>query len=120
MLLNVKKFDKVIDVPPGYRKDSGEDVCYVHNIDPIFHQGDEVTYAWSATLILSDLMCSDTSDKMVQLCDADLDKSNISLFKGNRHDSVAGLLRKNTDFDLRKVNDLGQMKDRAEIYNEEG
>ena len=115
MLLNAKKFDKIIDVPPGYRADSGEDVCYVDDIDPKFHQGDEVTCAWSTTLILIDLICSDTSDEMVQLRDADPDKfSNIHLFKGNIHDSVEGFLRKNTDFDVRKVKDLGQMKDRAD------
>ena len=71
MLSNAKKFEKTIDVPPGYRSDSGEDICYVDDIDPKFHQGDEVPCVWSATLIHIDLIRGDTSDKMLQLRDED-------------------------------------------------
>ena len=54
---------------------------------------------------------------MVQLGDADPYKfSNIHLFKGSRHDSIASLFMKNTDFDLRKVKDLGQMKDKVNNF----
>ena len=70
-------------------------MLYVDDIDPKFNQGDEVTCVWSETLILIDLIYSDTADKMVQLRDADPDKfSNTYLFKGNNRDSVAGLLGK--------------------------
>ena len=95
MLSKAKKSDKVIDVPPGYREDNGKDICYMDDIDPKFHQGNEITCAWSATSILIDILCSDTADEMVHLRDKDPDKfSNIHLFKGKDNDSVASLLRK--------------------------
>ena len=33
MLLTMKKHNKVIDVPPGYREDNGKSICYVEQID---------------------------------------------------------------------------------------
>ena len=115
ILSNVKKNDKVIDVPPGYREDSGRDVCYVEDIDPKFHQGNEVTCAWSVTSILIDLLCSDTADKMVQLRDRDPEEfSHIHLFKGGKHGSVASLLQKYTDYELKKVTNIGRFKDRVD------
>ena len=68
-------------MPHGHREDNGRDICYVEEIDPKFHQGIEITCAWSATSILIDLLCSDTANKMIRLRDADPDKySNIHLF----------------------------------------
>ena len=67
MLSTAKKYDLAVDVAPGFREESGNDICYVEAIYPKFHQGNEVTFAWSATSILIHLMRSDTTDKMVQL-----------------------------------------------------
>ena len=103
-------------MPPGNREDNGRDICYVKEIDLKFHQGKEITCAWSATLILIDLLCSDTADKMVHLRDADPNKfSNIHLFKYSQdYGSVAKLLNIITDYELKKVNKIGRMKDRAD------
>ena len=98
MLSNVKKYDSVADVSPGYREDSGRNVCYVEDVDPKFHQGNEVTCAWSATSILIDLLCSDTADRMVQLRDEDPDFFNIHLFKcSHLYNSVDNLLKKKSN-----------------------
>ena len=100
MLYDAKKDDSVLDMPPGYREDSGRNVCYVEDIDPKFHQGKEITCAWSATLILINLLCSDTADKMAYLCDKDPERlSNIQLCKCSRHNNyVATILQENNDY----------------------
>ena len=56
-------------------------------------------------------MCNDTADKMIQLQDADPDIfPNIYLFKYRDHKySVGGFLHKYADFDLRKVDKIGQI-----------
>ena len=61
-------------MPPGYREEDGRDICYVEEIGPKLHQGKGITCAWSATSILLDLLCSDTADEMVHLCDANPNK----------------------------------------------
>ena len=95
ILSKAKKSDKGIDVPPGNREDNGRDICYVKEIDLKFHQGKEITCAWSATSILIDLMRSDTADEMVHLRDANPDMfSNIHLFKYSQdYGSVATHLK---------------------------
>ena len=105
MLSKAKKSDKVIDVPPGYREENGKDMCYVEEIDPKFHHRKEITCAWSAILILIDLLWSDTADEMIHICDADPDKfSNIHLFKYSQdYGSVATHLKTITDYELKKV-----------------
>ena len=116
MLSRAKKDDKVVSVPPGYRKNNQNKMCCVEKIDPKFHQGDDLTCAWSATLILIDIMCSDTADKMVTLRNENPEKfSNIYLFKQSQgRDSVASLLQKNTRFELQKLKNIGNLMQKVD------